>query len=430
MKYLCVSLLCFCFFQASFGQQQTSLTAEPEQLLREQRKLPVSRFASPSWPGQLRPIDDSKVKKIDNLLPVRGLAIGGPSRDGVDLFCKFIEEDLAPAHFNLLIIRVDWNYAFESYPQLSDPNPLTKEDVKKIVAVCKKHNIQIAPQINLLGHQSWAGTTYALLREFPQFDEAPHIKTENYQDYTNAAGRPLPYSDALYCKSYCPLHPDVHDVVFAVVDEMMDAFEAYWFHAGMDEVFHLGDDRCPRCAGIAKSVLFSDEVNRIQDHLAKSSRRLMIWGDRLIDGSRLATGLGSWEASQNNTSAAISMINKDVFICDWHYDYSGLTAVQFAFNGFDVALSPWNNVEIAKQHLNDMLDWRTRNLQRVVTNRFQGIVHTVWSGADGFLRSYYNPATHNVQPATTREEQAAQNSRGGDARTLKFLITEFKKLDK
>ncbi|MDR0749499.1 MAG: family 20 glycosylhydrolase [Tannerellaceae bacterium] len=429
MRRLFISSLCFCFLQVSLGQQQFSLTPEQEQLRQEQRKLPVSQFASPNWPGQLIPTDSSMIKKIDDVLPVRGLAIGGPSRNGVDLFCKFIEEDLAPAHFNLLIIRVDWNYAFESYPQLRDPNPLTKEDVKKIVAVCKKHNIQIAPQINLLGHQSWAGTTYALLREFPQFDEVPHIKTENYSDYTNVSGRPQPYSDALYCKSYCPLHPDVHDVVFAVVDELMDAFEAHWFHAGMDEVFHLGDERCPRCAGIAKFVLFSDEVNRIQDHLAKSNRRLMIWGDRLIDGSRLATGLGSWEASLNNTSAAIGMINKDVFICDWHYDYSGLTAVQFAFNGLDVASSPWNNTAIAEQHLNDMLDWRTRNLQRAVTDHFQGIVHTVWSGVDGFLRTYYNPATYNVQSAATKEEQVAQNRRGGDARTLKFLISKFMELN-
>lgn len=430
MKRILIGLFCCFVLQVSLGQQQSLSTPEQDKYLQEQRKLPLSRFASPDWPGRLIPADKSIVKEIDKRLPVRGLAIGGPSRNGVDLFCKFIEEDLAPAHINLLILRVDWNYAFESYPQLSDPNPLTKEDVKKIVAVCKKHNIQVAPQINLLGHQSWAGTTYALLREFPQFDEAPHISTDNYSDYTNAAGRPLPYSDALYCKSYCPLHPDVHDVVFAVVDELMDAFEAHWFHAGMDEVFHLGDERCPRCAGIAKSVLFSDEVNRIQDHLAKSDRRLMIWGDRLIDGSRMATGLGNWEASKNNTSAAIGMVNKDVFICDWHYDYSGLTAVQFALNGLDVALCPWNNAEIAGQHLDDMLDWRTRSLQSVVTNRFQGVIHTVWSAADGFLRSYYNPATYDVKPAATREEQAAQNNRGGDARSLKYLLSRFKELDK
>jgi hypothetical protein len=428
MKHIFTCLFCFCLFQVAFGQP-ASLTPEQQQLLREQRKLPVSQFASADWPGQLRPSDEAKVKKIDNLLPVRGLAIGGPSHAGVDLFCKFIEEDLGPANFNLLVIRVDWNYAFETYPQLRDPNPLTKEDVKKIVAACKKFDIQIAPQINLLGHQSWAGTTYALLREFPQFDETPHIKTADYEKYTNAAGRPMPYSDALYCKSYCPLHPDVHKVVFAVMDEIAEAFEANWFHAGMDEVFHLGDERCPRCAGKDKSALFAGEVNLLQEHLAKDNRRLMIWGDRLLNGSREATGLGSWEASMNNTSAAIGMVNKDVFICDWHYDYSGLSAVQFAFNGLDVALSPWNNSEIAKQHLNDMLDWRKRDLQKAVTNRFQGIVHTVWSGADGFLRSYYNPKTHEVKPATTRAEAAAQNNRGGDARALKFLMSEFKKIN-
>ena len=136
---------------------------------------------------------------IDKALPVRGLAIAAPVHSGVDQFCKFIEEELAPAHFKILILRVDWNYAYESYPQLSDPNPLTKADVKKIADVCRKHNIEVAPQINLLGHQSWGKTTYALLREFPEFDEAPHIQTADYDKYTNENGNCLPYSDALYC---------------------------------------------------------------------------------------------------------------------------------------------------------------------------------------------------------------------------------------
>lgn len=50
-----------------------------------------------------------------------------------------------------------------------------------------------------------------------------------------------PNDDGLYCKSYCPLHPEIHDVVLALVDEIMDAFEASTFHAGMDEVFYIGD---------------------------------------------------------------------------------------------------------------------------------------------------------------------------------------------
>ena len=53
---------------------------------------------------------------IDELLPVRGLAIEAPSSRGLNDFLKFIEGDLVPAHFNLLILRVDWNYAYETHP--------------------------------------------------------------------------------------------------------------------------------------------------------------------------------------------------------------------------------------------------------------------------------------------------------------------------
>ena len=436
MKHLLISLLCVCFLQVSFGQEQQQRQQRPQQILppmteeqqRTARMPQVSPFASPDWPGRLVPADSARMKKIDRVLPTRGLAIAAPSRDGVDAFCKFIEEDLAPAHFNMLIIRIDWNYEYECHPELRDPNPLRKEDIKKMVAVCKKHNIQLAPQINLLGHQSWAGTTYALLREYPEFDEAPHIRTEDYNEKYAVNGRPQPQSDMLYCKSYCPLHPQVHDVVFALVDELMDVFEAHWYHAGMDEVFHLGDERCPRCRGIDKAVLFAGEVNKIQDHLSKSNRRLMIWGDRLIDGRVGATGLGAWEASLNNTAPAIGMINKDVYICDWHYGTPGLSAVQIAFNGLDVALCPYTNEGVAVQHLKDMLDWRTRSgMNRSVANRFQGIIHTVWSGADGFLRTYNNPAT--FAPPSADRTDGYGGGPGGDSRVLKYLIEEFKKLN-
>ncbi len=54
-----------------------------------------------------------------------------------------------------------------------------------------------------------------------------------------------PNEDGLYCKSYCPLHADLHEVVFALVDEIMVAFEADAFHAGLDEVFYIGYEHRP-----------------------------------------------------------------------------------------------------------------------------------------------------------------------------------------
>ena len=236
----------------------------------------------------------SSQSSADTLFPIKGFCIGAPSPDQVDRFVKFINEELASRGVNTLLLLVDYNYQYESYPQLRDSAALSKADVKKIVNACRKNNIRIIPQINLLGHQSWAGHLDPLLTHFPEFDETPHVKMPEKYVWPN--------SDGLYCKSYCPLHPDVHKVIFALVDEICDVYESDAFHAGMDEVFYLGDDKCPRCSGVDKAELFAGEVRRIRDHLALKNRELWIWGDRLIDGK--TTGMGFWEASYNYTYRA------------------------------------------------------------------------------------------------------------------------------
>jgi hypothetical protein len=170
-------------------------------------------------------------EKLDTILPVRGFCISAPQPGVLSEFVKFIDEELASRKVNTLILRVDYNFQYESHPELRDSAALSKQDVKKLVAVCRKNNIRIIPQVNLLGHQSWAGKIGNLLRAYPEFDETPLVKMPEKYVWPNA--------DGLYCKSYCPLHPDVHNVVFAIVDEICDVFEADAFHAGMDEVFYI-----------------------------------------------------------------------------------------------------------------------------------------------------------------------------------------------
>ena len=317
-------------------------------------------------------------ERIDSLFPVRGFCIAAPKSAGIDEFVEFIKTELAPRKINTLILRVDFNYRFESHPELRDSGALKKSDVRKLVKACSENRIRIIPQINLLGHQSWAGRTGNLLRVYPQFDETPKVKMPEKYSWPNP--------DKLYCKSYCPLHPDVHDIVFDLVDEICDVFEADAFHAGMDEVFYIGEDQCPRCSGRDKAELFAGEITLIRNHLADKGRRLWIWGDRLIDGK--TTGIGEWEGSYNNTHRAIDIIPKDVMICDWHYERPDQTAVFFAMKGFDVVTCPWRNPSNAVAQANDMVRFRNSSTPEM-RKRFCGMVQTVWSGAEQFLGSYY-----------------------------------------
>jgi len=315
---------------------------------------------------------------LDQTLPVRGLCISAPNPSGVDAFVKFLGEELAPRSVNTLILRVDFNYQYTSRPELGSRSGLSKADVKKLVAVCQTNHIRLIPQINLLGHQSWQRSTGKLLQVYPEFDETPWVKVP--EKYT------WPNSDGLYCRSYCTLHPKVHEVVFPLVDEICEVFETDAFHAGMDEVFYIGETKCPRCGGKDKAELFANEVNLIRDHLKTNNRTLWIWGDRLLDGK--TTGMGEWEASLNGTARAVDLIAKDVFICDWHYERADLSPVFFAMNGFSVATCPWTNPKIASCQLQDMLRFREQ-ANRAMKPRFAGMIQTVWSDAGSFVRDFY-----------------------------------------
>jgi N-acetyl-beta-hexosaminidase len=207
----------------------------------------------------------------------------------------------------------------------------------------------------------------------------------------------------------------VHEVVFDVVDELCDVFETDAFHAGMDEVFYIGMDECPRCKGRDKAELFAGEVELIRNHLAGKGRQLMIWGDRLLDGR--TTGLGEWEASYNYTWRAIDLIPKDVFICDWHYERADLTGVYFATKGLPVASCGYRNPSLCEQQIRDMVRFRKQAAPETAA-RLQGYIHTIWSGAGQFLRRY-NAVKQNTEP---------EDGRFDDAHALQTVIATFTNL--
>ena len=311
-------------------------------------------------------------------LPIRGLHMAAPKPHEVPATARFIWEALSQEGVNVLVMEFNYNYKFTRRPEVVDPDALSAKDMRTLATVCRESGIKLIPQINLLGHQSWAGTTFGLLRAHPDFDETP--------------GK-YPKNECIYCRSYCPLHPKVHEVVFDLVDELAEACQADAFHIGMDEVFLLGEDDCPRCKGRNKAELFAQEVRAIRDHLAKSNRTLWMWGDRFLDAA--ATGLGKWEASENATAPAIHSVPKDIVICDWHYEKAPPTAAWFASQGFRVVSSAWRKPEVALGQL-ELIRSVRRYANDAIAVRMLGVLHTTWCGAGPFIRAYYGEDASNA----------------------------------
>src|SRR5437016_14457763 len=124
----------------------------------------------------------------------------------------------------------------------------------------------------------------------------------------------------------------------------------------MDEVFYIGEAQCPRCKDRNKAELFAEEIRTIRDHLKPAKRQLWLWGDRLLDGQ--LTGLGEWEASFNDTHAAVGLIPKDVVICVWRYARADQTAVYFAMKRLAVGRCSWKDAAAATAQGKDMVRFR------------------------------------------------------------------------
>lgn len=264
---------------------------------------------------------------------------------------------LAKQGINVIILEVDYNFAFKSHPELRrGTNPITRDGARRFATLCKKFGIRLIPEFQSVGHQSWKAETFPLLTVYPQFDLTPGA---------------FPKNENIYCREWDVLNPKVWRVVFKLMDEIIDAFRADAFHVGMDEVFLLGSDTSPSTKGQDPGILFAKAVNELHGHLVRTRRvEMLMWGDRLIDAAKY--DYGEWEAAKNGTAKAIDLIPKDIIICDWHYEaretYPSIP--MFVEQGFRVVPAGWNNVDSTKSFINYS---RSQNSPKML-----GYMFTTW----------------------------------------------------
>lgn len=319
---------------------------------------------------------------------VRGVHLQLPRPDEIELFEEFTEKILVPGKCNLLIMEVNYGYQFTSHPECTSPDePLSSEHIKIIVDICKKHNIRLIPLMQLLGHQSAPSKSFTtalkprltrsngLLLGHPEFDETPG-------------------QNVVYCRNLCPTHPEIKPIVFDLMDEIIDVFEADAIHVGCDEAILIGE--CDRCKKIPKDQLFADWVNALARH-AKSSRnaQTLIWGDHLLNALDIGyvEVTDEFNAYVSGTENAINLLDKDIIICDWQYDYmeNGYPSIdRFADAGFQVLAAVWhkNNGKKFLQYAKEHNRGHVQGFLQTVWSEFGQVAEYALRGLDGNFPEY------------------------------------------
>jgi len=118
---------------------------------------------------------------------------------------------LAARGINVLILEVDYNFAFVSHPELRrGAAPITPEGAHRLLDICRRHSIPLIPEFQSLGHQSWEAETFPLLTVYPHFDLTPGA---------------FPGNKGIYCREWDPLNPEVNRIVLELMDEIVEAFD-------------------------------------------------------------------------------------------------------------------------------------------------------------------------------------------------------------
>jgi hypothetical protein len=324
--------------------------------------------------GGILTADESKEKAKDRQW--RGLHLLNYDNDKALEALSAQMPKLAEMGLNVLILEVSYHFRFQSYPKLRQGQQLiTPEGAAKFAAVCRKNGIRLIPQFQCLGHQSWSGTTFPLLTEYPDLDLTPGA---------------FPGNKGIYCREWDPLNPKVNEIVFKLIDEILDGFGADAFHVGMDEVFLLGSDKSPSTKGKDPAELFAKVVNDLHGHLVKKRKvEMLMWADRLFDAKKY--NWGEWEAAKNGTAAALDRIPKDIILCPWHYErsekYPSLDL--FVSKGFRVLPASWHKLDASRA----LIEYG----QKVQSPKILGHLFTTWGKARRGTLTEYPPMVQGLK---------------------------------
>lgn len=130
---------------------------------------------------------------------------------------------------------------------------LTQDEVRQLIEYCRYRGLIVYPETPLLSHCDYICLAHPEL-------------AERKED---------PYPD-----TYCPSNPRVYDLVFDILDEVIDVFQPELVNIGHDEFYSMC--LCPECSKKRPEQVFAEDIIRIHAYLTRRGIRTMMWGEKLL----------------------------------------------------------------------------------------------------------------------------------------------------
>jgi len=227
------------------------------QLLREHgRRLPCLTIRDwPDFPrrGVMLDISRGRVPNLQTLLD--------------------FTDKLADFKINELQLYTEHTFAYRDYKSVwREWGALTAQEIRTLDARCRELGIDLVPNQNSFGH----------LREFLAHPKLKKL-AEISQPWPDGGGTFWRYPSTL-----APNHPGTLPFVRKLYDELLPNFSSSYLNIGGDETWDLGRGQSKKLADkIGKGRVYFDFVKRLYREVTKRDRRMMFWGDIILNHPEL-----------------------------------------------------------------------------------------------------------------------------------------------
>lgn len=179
---------------------------------------------------------------------------------------EFIDK-IAYYKMNSLQLYVEHTYEFEEYADnLERTGYITSAELKALDSYCKDNFIDFIPSLSTFGH------LYELLEK----DRYKHLcSLDNYQPDHHF------WIERQKHHTIDPLHPESFPLIQSLIDQYLPNFTSEWFNICCDETFDLKESQ--RHKDKDTGELYISFVSQIIDHLHKNGKKIMMWGDVLLN---------------------------------------------------------------------------------------------------------------------------------------------------
>lgn len=187
----------------------------------------------------------------------------------------------------------------------------TQEEMREIVRYCEERFITVVPEFDLPGHSR------ALLAAYPEF---------------SCRGKALPVETraGVFDDILCAGKEETFEIVFNLLDEIMQIFPGEFIHIGGDEAPKVRWVSCPKCRKRMQDerLKTAEELqqyfmNRILEYLRDRGRRAIVWNEA-THGRKLhpSAVVQLWQNNQNDGAHWANSGGKVIFSDSEYYYFS------------------------------------------------------------------------------------------------------------